>query len=361
MKKKEGRFEFFWDNCTPAKEEKITESIREKTFRKIDAGIERPLVRFVDKKKSRRIYLAVASIAASVAILFITIYLFMDSPGKESFQDAVARMEQSSSAETDQITLTLSTSEKLHVVDGEQIKYTDKGNLFIGNKALAPENKHESVSGAAFFNQLTVPKGKRSKLLLSDGTKVWVNAGTKVIYPRTFNKDKREIYVDGEIYLEVSHDANHPFYVNTSGSQIKVLGTSFNVFAYKQMSRSSIALVEGAVEVKDRENRQLKMSPNELVSLEGNRIIDKKRVDATDYKAWINDILILRGETLANLTERLSLLYGVQIVCDSSLGEEQVYGKFDLRNTCDDMIDYINLMIPLSVHKEGNTYYLKKN
>lgn len=76
---------------------------------------------------------------------------------------------------------------------------------------------------------MVIPRGKRSVLTFSDGSKVWVNAGTRVIYPTEFEKDKREIYVDGEIYIEVARDEERPFYVRTKDMNVRVLGTKFNV------------------------------------------------------------------------------------------------------------------------------------
>ena len=89
----------------------------------------------------------------------------------------------------------------------------------------------------------------RSSLTFSDGTKIWVNSGSKVIYPVSFEKKKREIYVEGEVYLDVTHDTSWPFVVRTQQVDVKVLGTSFNVSAYKDDSNMQVTLVEGKVEV----------------------------------------------------------------------------------------------------------------
>ncbi len=97
------------------------------------------------------------------------------------------------------------------------------------------EQLQESVTDEEHsFNQLIVPNGKRSTLALEDGTKMWINAGSRVIYPNKFKKNKREIYVDGEVYMEVARDEERPFVVKTNMLDVQVLGTSFNVMAYKK-------------------------------------------------------------------------------------------------------------------------------
>lgn len=196
--------------------------------------------------------------------------------------------------------------------------------------------------------------------MLSDGTKVWVNAGTKVIYPRVFSKEKREIYVEGEVYLEVQPDAKRPFYVSANGFDVKVLGTSFNVFAYKQMPVSRVVLLEGSVEVKDQQNQTTKIVPDEMIVIEGNELAEKKKVKASDYKAWTEDVMILDGHCLSELTDRLSLFYGKKIVCDNSLSDEVVYGKLSLHDDLNDIIDCIKSMIPLYAYDKGGVIYLER-
>ena len=362
-KEEKAKLEFFWEQCAPEAEGDVLASIREKTFRKIQEDTNTRLL--LSKKKNRfKIYtITTISIAASIALLFIFTPWFENKNGHGNMKEIVAMMELQPVDETEDVVLVMSEVEKLQLATDAQISYTAEGNVSVGSKELTSEKAaqvDQSQLNKEAYNQLIVPKGKRSQLLLSDGTKVWVNAGTKVVYPRVFTDKKREIYVDGEVYLEVTHDENRPFYVNTDGFEVKVLGTSFDVFAYKHLAASKVVLVNGKVEIKDQNNRQMQMKPNEMVSLEQNSITGKEVVNASDYKAWVDGIMILNGDHLKQLAERLNLLYGTPIVCDSSLNNEQVYGKLDLQDNLEDIIDYIKSMIPLSVRKEGGTIYLSR-
>lgn len=356
------KLDFFWEHCSPETESDITDSIREQTLRKIQGENSLHLQVLEKKRTLKTFYITVTSIAASIAILVAAIHFINHPPQQDNIRNIISQIELPSFEDTDEVVLVMSDMEKHRLATDAQITYTPEGNVSVNSEKLSQE-KTESRKGSTIqelYNQLIVPKGKRSQLLLSDGTKVWVNAGTKVIYPRVFNEKKREIYVEGEIYLEVTHDTNRPFYVNTDGFEVKVLGTSFDVFAYKQISASQVVLVDGAVEIKDRKNQLIQMQPNELVSLEQNSITGKKSVNARDYKAWIDGIMILNGDYLQQLAERLSLLYGLEIKCDSSLINEQVYGKLDLRDNLNEIIDNIKSMIPISAHEENGTVYLKR-
>ena len=354
---------FFWEHCMPDIHPEINDSIQEKTFRKIEAHGERPSA--AGRRPFKTAVLTLTSIAASVAVLFASLHIYKEVSGQEDFKQIVAGLESLPTEEAEEVTLVVSDKEQHTLQSDVQISYTPSGHVSVNSRAREPVKEKEvkeieESSSSAAYNQLIVPKRKRSQLILSEGTKVWVNSGTKVVYPRVFTKKKREIYVEGEVYLEVTPDANRPFYVNTDGFEIKVLGTAFDVFAYKQMDVSKVALLKGSVEIKDRENRQMRMVPDELVLLEQNNIVEKKTVNAADYVAWIDGVMILNGEHLPQLAERLSLLHSKRIICDSSLDNEQVYGKLDLRDNLDDIIDFIRSMIPLSVQEKDEVLYLTR-
>lgn len=357
------KLEFFWEKCLPEDETNVAASIRERTLRKIQSGTVSHISIDIKKKRRNRFYIAAASVAATVSILLSLPYIAEKLTQQEDIRQVVALMDALPIEETEDVVLVMSEQKKVQLASDAQITYTPEGNVSVDSEKLQFEKTEQDETKDAYhesYNQLLVPKGRRSQLLLSDGTKVWVNAGTKVIYPRVFGEKKREIYVEGEVYLEVTHDENRPFYVNTEGFEVKVLGTSFDVYAYKRMPESRVVLVNGSVEIKDQQNKQVRMAPNELVSLEHNNITEKRTVNASDYMAWTEGIMVLNGDHLNMLVDRLSLLYGTKIICDSSLDNEQIYGKLDLRDDLDEIIDYIKSMIPISAREENGVIYLKR-
>lgn len=164
--------------------------------------------------------------------------------------------------------LQLSNGEKV-VLNNKTSKTYNTNKTFVGNGAelIVKNDKNQQVSR---LNSLIVPRASYYKITLSDGTKVWVNAQSKLNFPAQFSGDERRVSLEGEAYFEVAHDAKKPFYVDSKAGEIKVLGTHFNVFAYHDDIRAT--LVEGKVEVRQQENK-LELNPGEFASLSKNNMI----------------------------------------------------------------------------------------
>lgn len=356
------KLEFFWNRCTPASDD-VVDSIREKTFRKIYAGSQnKQLVRI--EKSYKKLYISVASVAAAFLLIFAGSKLFYIEQQPDDIKNIAKVMPSVAVDSVKDITLIMSETKNIELKEDATVAYTSTGSVSVDSKLISREEGSEKVkleNSVQKYNQLIVPNGKRAQLLLADGTKLWVNSGSKVVYPCSFKGKTREIFVEGEAYFEVAHDADRPFIVNTAGFDVKVLGTTFNICAYTQLPTGLVALVEGAVEIKDRHDGIVKMKPNELVSIVDEGIKEKTVVNASDYAAWINGCLILNGERLTNLVDRLSVYYGKKIVCDESFREEQLYGKLNLRDDLYEIIDFVKKMIPtLSVHENEGIIYLRR-
>jgi len=145
------------------------------------------------------------------------------------------------------------------------IRY-DAAEIHINEDARKPITKKE----VAAFNQLLVPYGKQTTLTLADGTRVWVNAGSRLIYPSAFDDDRREIYAEGEIYIEVTHDAARPFTVHTGKMDVRVLGTRFYVSSYGRDRTQEVVLRSGSVNVApaDAPEHGIRIEPDQRASLD---------------------------------------------------------------------------------------------
>ncbi|MDD3063361.1 MAG: FecR family protein [Massilibacteroides sp.] len=358
MKDPQRKTDYFLNSCTPVVEDGVVESIHKKTFEKIEECKEHlSPVLTTNTGKKKKIWITVFS-SAVAAIFILAIFLINYVSSDKPFMNIVAMTEQQiQDYESNEILLILSDSRQIRFSQDDIISFTSEGALANSMSSICKRNNGSTQNT---LNQLLVPKGMRSQLLLSDGTKIWINAGSRIVFPPIFSKEKRQIYIDGEAYLEVAPNRDRPFFVTANGFEIKVLGTSFNVFAYKEDEIKEVALVSGKIEITDEQNQVLEMKPDELVTFSQNCISEKKYVNAKDYKSWIDKILILNGETLESIAHRLTLIYGVKIVCDFSIGEEEVFGKLDLKNNIEKILNYLELMLPLSVTKEDNTFYLRR-
>ena len=297
------------------------------------------------KRRKKYFLVASASIAASFLICISTIYfLNQNGSGNLDFQAIAEEMDSQSVEE-----VTLITSK-------EQLNLDE--DAFIKNSQVIKENE-EKTKEEQEYNQLLVPAGKRARVELSDGTRLVVNSQSKVIYPRCFKGDIRKIYAQGEVFLEVAHDKKHPFIVESDDFKLQVLGTKFNISNYKG-GATNIVLVEGAVEVTDKNEKKARLNPNDLLNIANGTIAYQKQVDVAEYISWVEGIMLLNGNDLSQIIQRLSIYYGISIQCDPIIGKEKVYGKLDLKDDIDEVIECIQQTLPFTIEKSDTSIYLNK-
>lgn len=179
-------------------------------------------------------------------------------------------------------------------------------------------------------NIVTVPVGQRVNLQLPDGTSVWLNASSEIIYPAYFSGSTWEIHLNGEAYFEVEHNASKPFIVHTETFDIKVLGTKFNVEAYKGMEGFTTALMEGSVEVTDRKNKDksVRLYPAQKVAFRNGELC-KSPIDNYDVYRWREGLICFKETRFADLMRQLEKNYGVRILINNEAVKEKVFsGKF---------------------------------
>jgi hypothetical protein len=312
-------------------------------------------IKFV--KRRRRIYLSL-SVASSILLLIGSALIWSKYYQAEEAV-AIEVLAESFSAEyidNDEILLVTSGQEKINIENNSSISYDQEGNLIInsGNVTDSASKDEDKVS----YNQILIPKGKRLHVYFSDGSHLHANSGTKVTYPSTFAKDKREIYVDGEIYIDVMRDETRPFFVKTKDMDVRVLGTTFNVCAYKEDGTSSVVLVNGKVEVSTQSKQKTILQPNQLFSMKGSDIKVRK-VDVAEYTCWTQNIMIFKNEPLSNIMVRLSRYYGQKITYPQEVENMYVSGKIDLRDTMPEVMNIITSFAPVSYSVIDNNIVVK--
>ena len=192
-------------------------------------------------------------------------------------------------------------------------------------------------------NTLIVPYGSHSSIVLADGSKVWINSGSKLRFPSSFGPGERRIKVEGEIYIEVAKDTSRPFYVETPQLTVNVLGTKFNVSAYADDALQSVVLVEGKVNVKANSNEDFVLLPNQRFKLsDGISGIDE--VNAYDYISWKDGVLQFRGETMKDIIQRLSRYYNVSITCTPEVAQKCTMGKLILFDDIEQVMKTFSLL-----------------
>ena len=240
-----------------------------------------------------------------------------------------------------------------------QISYSEDGkNISIGAAQKVVQEVNYQKPG---YNTVIVSYGKRMFVALSDGTKVWLNSGSKLIYSAFFSDNKREVYIDGEAVFEVTHSELKPFYVKTRDFDIKVLGTVFSVSAYADDKSSSTVLKQGKVELSYKGNTIL--NKNKLSMLPGARAVynpdnnafSQLQVNPQDYMSWYQGYLIFSSEKLVNILKILSRYYHVEILSQNiQLQNETFSGNLDLKNSPAEVLDIIAQTTPFIYEYKNN-------
>lgn len=205
-----------------------------------------------------------------------------------------------------------------------------KGNQIIYNDI---EDKKEIV-----YNELAVPYGKRFDLVLSDGTKIKLNSGSSIRYPIQFLEDgKRNVFLKGEAYFEVTKDENRPFVVHADDINVQVLGTEFNISHYPEDGQINTVLVEGSVKVFENssmgnEEASTLLEPGHKA--EWNRSkkeMSVKHVDVDLFTAWKDGRIIFKNMPFKNIRKKLERHYNVTIVNNNKVLDEKMYNaSFDV-------------------------------
>ncbi len=202
---------------------------------------------------------------------------------------------------------------ELDSVSTQQILLGDEIVATNSNGSLA-YSSGQNIPGEVKYNTLFVPRGGEYKITLSDGTKVHLNADSKLKYPVRFTGDTREVELTGEGYFEIAKDKHRPFYVKTNKIKIKQYGTAFNVYSRDNME-VDVVLVHGSVSLIAPGNTQeYKIKPSELAIYSSLRNhVDVQDVDIEPYVAWHEGKFVFDDKPLAEIMETLSLWYDFDI------------------------------------------------
>jgi len=338
-------------------EEGLTEEDRRRLWLKIEASIK------VQSTKRRKLTFFFRYAAAFLLLVLCSAFFFMLSNKQTDppidYVHVISDMEKLITEKSNNIILVLNNKEKIEIENNQaQVLYDGEGEIQV-NSVIVKEKQRVKDIGKS-LNQLYVPYGKTTHIVMNDGTKMWINSGTKVVYPLSFTEDKREIFVDGEVYLEVMENKNVPFIVKTGLLDIQVLGTSFNVSAYGSDERQSVVLASGSVSVKDMKgNRMSTIHPNQKYTYEkSNNSFNLQEVNAQNYTEWRFGFLSLHKERLVNILKKIERFYDVQIDYTDTVGQSDnitVSGKLDLKEDIVETFRILSKTAPIDYSFRNNT------
>jgi len=222
--------------------------------------------------------------------------------------------------------------------------------LFIGYSASEIRYIFPAIAENELTNEFYAPEGQISEFKLSDGTRVWLNSGTRIKVPVSFSAKHRMLSMEGEAFFQVTKDPLHPFFVNTKELSVKVMGTSFNVSAYASEEKSEITLIEGRVGIKEIYGERIaKLLPGQQLVYEkstGAKV--KREVDTSPYEAWRDGKMIFKDRTLEYISERLERWYNVKIdFNDQKVSHIKFTGTILKNKPLSQVLEVITLSAPI--------------
>ena len=310
-------------------------------------------IRFSIRKLSTKRLLIRVSIAAAIlfALVITSVFYFRVNSTSE-ISNYAQTLNQVQAGKNTQ--LILQNGQVVQIEKKQsQIKYDAKGENIVIDSEHKVAQKGGETKGV--FNTVLVPYGKRVQLTLSDGTKVWLNSGSKMIYPAVFAENKREIYIEGEAVFNVVHMDHKPFVVSTKDFDIKDIGTIFNVSAYSDDKYSSAILEQGKIELlyhgtSALSREKLDISPGTMAVFDRNqRTFKQIQVNPQKYLSWREGYLVLESEKLENILTKLGRYYNIEmVISDNKLKNEKFSGSLDLKNSPEEVLAIIDETTALS-------------
>ncbi|CAL1518777.1 FecR domain-containing protein [Chitinophaga sp. MM2321] len=186
------------------------------------------------------------------------------------------------------------------------IRKQDNGELIYQDE---PYNGGQDIG----YHTITIPRGGEYKVVLADGTKVWLNAGSILHYPVTFNNSERRVTLSGEAYFEVAPQMGKTFVVDAGHAEIQVLGTHFNINTYHE-NRISTTLAEGAVRVSGMDKSLVLKPGQQAISDQQTRDIKVKQVNVEEALAWKNGLFHFNNTNIVSIMQEVGRWYNVEIV-----------------------------------------------
>lgn len=227
----------------------------------------------------------------------------------------------------------------LTLADGSKVVLDSLGNGLIstqsGTKVVLKDGvvSYEPLQkdAAIAYNSIATPKGRQFSILLPDGSRAWLNAESSLRYPTAFSGNERRVEVSGEAYFEVAHNADKPFRVSIgAGTEVEVLGTSFNVNAYTNENAINTTLLEGKVKMKSAGKGELLLRPGQQARLPGNNangIALETEVDTDKVMAWKNGLFNFDGAGIEEVMRQLERWYDIEVVYEKGIPDIIFGGK----------------------------------
>lgn len=288
--------------------------------------------------KKRFSYLRWVAVAATIILAFGAggyFWLFTKKPaGIATTEKTVPHMQNDALPGTNQPVLTLANGKQvvLDSIKSGTLALEENASVVKLADGQITYQPVPSPASQVTYNTLTVPKGSNIvQLTLADGSKIWLDAASSIVYPTAFTGKERKVEITGQVYFEIAKNPAIPFIVKKlhGDAEVRVLGTHFNINAYDDEAVTTITLLEGSVQVTKGKNNRL-LSPGQQIQINSmDNMALKENADVDAVMAWKNGMFQFNNAGLPDVLRQLARWYDVDIVYKGKVPEREFQGKME--------------------------------
>ncbi|MFA7135865.1 MAG: FecR family protein [Bacteroidales bacterium] len=346
---------FYKDSVLNDKEESILKEYSTNKQNRKDVNIDNAWIKLWLRFNSRYIY----TVASAAVILFLISLLIFTPTNNNRLNNSFSFQEEIKPA-SGVVSLKLASGEVVSIdsissmqasffgVELDSVKQEISYNRVRDSvKALNVTSEGFKNSDQQEFNELTIPKGRSYSLVLSDGTRVWLNAQSSIRYPVSFVEGERRVKITGEAFFDVKHHNNNVFIVETEEYNIKVLGTKFNISSYLDQEVAAATLVSGSISISSNNSNEVEevvVAPGEQYRYnKKNKSREIAKVDTELYTSWVDNNLRIKQMSLEDIFKILVRRYDIDLFYSDEGTKHEVFsGKIPLNDNLNVILEQIS-------------------
>jgi len=299
--------------------------------------------------------------AAALLVLGLAFSGWFLIKDKENRQ--VHAFNQSVTPGTKAATLQMGNGEIIYLDDKEEGVLSQTADIEISKRdggIIQYHSSNKDLRGKVLENKLFIPRGGQYKIELSDGTKIWLNSETELVYPTRFVGNERKVKLIGEAYFEVAKDSNRPFIVESEKMDILVTGTEFNVSAYGGSSETTTTLIEGSVVVHGSGKENMKLVPGQQAYRRTDQTgFGKRQVDVDVIISWKRGYFSFDYQILEEVMDEVSRWYDIEYeIIGQPKTPEKLGGTFSRGKSLDELLTYLEQLVNVKTTREGRRVIL---
>lgn len=303
--------------------------------------------------------------AAILAFLLATgtfVYLYPGSVKSRTIEFCEQKSPQPGSSKA---LLILESGQEVELKTDQDFMLKQDSTVMLNNAGNTLQVKllQKQTDTSESFQTLVIPRGGEYKLILSDGSTIWLNSETRLRFPSSFSGEKRRVYLEGEAYFEVSHNSSRPFIVSVKEMEVEVLGTKFNIKAYEEDAIIYTTLSEGSVKATYSSTaKSLLLQPNQQARYtKQNGHLEKQETDARLSTGWTEGRFVFENETLDEIMKQLGRWYNTEVVYQSpQIKKYRFTGDVDRFDNISTILQLIEKTYNITFTTNGNTIIVGK-